>query len=314
MPTDHLALSAHDLATNVEAALAGTALAESPTDDIDLTDAVETYRTAGRAALHHYQEQTWFQARIRPLDWITVETTFATHIAARLDALDDAAGWWFLRKYPDWRVRVRTSNHDAVQTLLDSLVTSGVIAGWRRGIYEPETAAFGGSTATSVVHNLFCADTRGVLGYVRQTDPGLGRRELSLLLLRALQQHAGLDSFEAGDVFSRVADIRPTPREADANRVQALAMKMRPLLSIPVQADNPLFTSGGPAAYAAAWLAAHIDAGQRLGRAAAAGTLERGLRATLAHIVIFHWNRLGLSADAQGILAHAATDALLPRS
>jgi hypothetical protein len=38
------------------------------------------------------------------------------------------------------------------------------------------------------------------------------------------------------------------------------------------------------------------------------------LRAILTHVVIFHWNRFGLSATSQGILARAATTALLPRS
>jgi hypothetical protein len=38
------------------------------------------------------------------------------------------------------------------------------------------------------------------------------------------------------------------------------------------------------------------------------------VRAVLAHVLIFHWNRLGLSAAAQGILARAATAATLPRS
>ena len=59
--------------------------------------------------------------------------------------------------------------------------------------------------------------------------------------------------------------------------------------------------------------AAFIRAGKLLGEAAATNRLDRGLRATLAQIVIFHWNRLGLSASAQGILAHAAKAATLPR-
>ena len=59
----------------------------------------------------------------------------------------------------------------------------------------------------TVVHDLFCADSRGALRYAVQQTPQLGRRELSLLLIRALQQHAGLDWFEAGDVFDR--GLRP---------------------------------------------------------------------------------------------------------
>src|SRR5262249_51931016 len=135
-----------------------------------------------------------------------------------------------------------------------------------------------------------------------------------LVLIRALQQHAGLDWFEAGDVFDRVAQMRPIPGDTDAGRVDTFAKRMRPLLAVAVQADMPLFAPHGPVAYAAPWLAAYIHAGQRLGEAATGVRLERGMRAVLAHIVIFHWNRLGLSAQTQGILAHAAKAAILPRS
>lgn len=42
--------------------------------------------------------------------------------------------------------------------------------------------------------------------------------------------------------------------------------------------------------------------------------LTRGLRALLAHTVIFHWNRFGLPATTPGILARAATAIYLPDS
>ena len=313
MPADHLALSAGQLAERVEAVLAGVAPERSAVDGTDLADAVEAYQAAGRAALQRRVEHGWFQARITPTEWATTEAAFAEHVAPRLDHVDGGrAGWWFLRKHPDWRIRVRTTDHGAVAAVLDDLAAAGTISRWRPSIYEPETAAFGGDLAMTIVHDLFCADSTGVLTYARQSRPQLGRRELSLLLIRGLQQHAGLDWFEAGDVFDRVTQMRPPP--ADAERVAALATKIRPLLAIAVHVDLPLFAPSGPAAYAASWLAAFIQAGQDLGEAATANYLGRGLRATTAQIVIFHWNRLGLSAHAQGILAHAAKAAALPRS
>ena len=318
MPSDRLTHS-DGLAASVEAVLAGAELelsaADAGVDPADLADAVETFRTAGLAALRQRQDRTWFQARIALPAWDTAEATVAARIAPHLDHLDDGrAAWWFLRKHPYWRLRVRTAHHDTATTLLDDLVTAGAIDHWRPGIYEPESAAFGGDPAMTIVHDLFCADSRGVLTHARQHTPQLGRRELSLLFIRALHQHAGLDWFEAGDVFDRVARTRPAPADADATRVDTLAATMSPLLALPVQADTPLFAPGGPLAHAAPWLAGFIQAGQRLDDAATTGRLDRGLRAVLAHIVIFHWNRLGLSAQAQGILAHAAKAAILPRS
>jgi thiopeptide-type bacteriocin biosynthesis protein len=315
MLADRLTLPADQLAERVEAVLAGAALERSAVDGLDLAEAVETYQAAGRAALHRRLDRSWFQARVTPTEWASAEATFASHIAPRLDQLDAGrAAWWFLRKHPDWRLRIRTVDHRAVQGLLDDLAATGTIGRWRPSIYEPETAAFGGDVAMAVVHDLFCADSRGVLAYARQPSPQLGRRELSLMLIMALQQHAGLDWFEAGDVFDRVTQMRPTPADADAERVAALALTMRPLLAVAITSDTPLFTPGGTVAYAAPWLAAFIKAGQSLSDAAAANRLDRGLRATIAQIVIFHWNRLGLSAPTQGILAHAAKAATLPRS
>ncbi|MFI5893789.1 thiopeptide-type bacteriocin biosynthesis protein [Actinoplanes sp. NPDC051513] len=309
-----MTLTTGQLAERVEAVLAGTAVEHSAVDDIDLSDAVATYRAAGRAALTRRRERVWFQARLAWPDWADAEPVFAAHVAARLDDLDNVAAWWFLRKYPHWRLRVRSSDHRAVAALLDGLVTAGTITGWQPGLYEPEAAAFGGEAAMPIVHDLFCADSRGVLTYAGQCSPALGRRELSLLLIRAMLQHAGLDWFETGDVFDRVAQMRPTPADHDTTGIDALAVKMRPALAVDITTAMPLFTPGGHLACAAPWLAAFIEAGKLLGEAATANRLDRGLRATTAQIVIFHWNRLGLSAQAQGILAHAGKAATLPRS
>ncbi len=315
MLADRLVLSTGQLTERVEAVLAGAALEGSAVEAIDLADAVETYRAAGRAALQHRHDRTWFQARLAWPDWANAEPAFAAHVAPHLDQLNDGkAAWWFLRKYPDWRLRVRTPDHQAVERLLDDLVAAGTISGWRPSIYEPETAAFGGSLAMDIVHDLFCADSRGAVTYIRQQAPGLGRRELSFLLLHAMLEHAGLDWFEIGDVFDRVSQMRPTPIDGDDRRVETLAATMRRLWALAGIADTPMFAPEGPVGYAAPWLAAFIQAGRSLGAASTANRLDRGLRATIAQVVIFHWNRIGLSARTQGVLAHAAIAATLPRS
>lgn len=319
MPADLLTLGATRIATAVEAVLAGAPIENTAAglgvDPADLADIVEAYRAAGLAAVRRRQEGVWFQARLALPDWKTAESTFAHQVAPRLDQVDGGhAAWWFLRKHPHWRIRIRTGDRHAVEVLLDELTATGAIDHWRPGIYEPEAAAFGHATAMEVVHELFCADSQGVLTYARQDAPQIGRRELSLFLIRALQQHAGLDWFEAGDVFDRITQMRPTPSGTHVARVDSLASRLRHLLTIPVQPDSTLFASGGPVAFANPWLTAFAQAGRSLGAAAASGQLDRGLRAVLAQIVIFHWNRLDLSAAAQGVLAQAAKNAILARS
>ncbi|MEV0675956.1 thiopeptide-type bacteriocin biosynthesis protein [Actinosynnema sp. NPDC050436] len=313
--------SPHELTASVLAVLAGadlrTTAANNALDPADLDEAVDIYQAAGFAALQRHTEHGWYQVRVEFPDWSIAETAGASRLGPRLDQLQAAGevgGWWFLRKHPCWRLRLHGADVAAVDHALDDLVEAGVITRWWPTVYEPETAAFGGTAGMDAAHDLFCADTRGVLDYARHDAPGLGRRELSILLLSGLLRSAELDVFESGDVFDRVARLRPAPTDADTTRIDRLVADLRILLAIPELPTSWLFTSGGPVAHAAPWLTAFQTAGRQLGGAAAQGRLDRGLRALLTHVVIFHWNRFGLSAASQGILARAAAAALLPRS
>ncbi|WP_090104125.1 thiopeptide-type bacteriocin biosynthesis protein [Lentzea jiangxiensis] len=326
MPADHLITASRtpapvELAAAVLVVLAGgdpvTVAAQHDLDWNDFEDAVRTYQAAGLAALERRNEDSWYQVRVQFADWSTAEAVGATALGPALDrlrAVGAVAGWWFLRKHPCWRLRLFHADTAAIGRALDELTSTGAIERWWTTVYEPETAAFGDIAGMDTVHDLFCADSAGVLDYLRQDTPGLGRRELSVLLLGGLLRAAGLDTFECGDVFDRVARMRPAPAATDMARVGPLADNVRVLLSIPNLADSELFTPGGPVAHAAPWLAGLRAAGEQLGHDAANGRLNRGLRAILTHVVIFHWNRLGLSATSQGLLAHAALTALLPRS
>ena len=326
MPADHLTITPRtsasaDIATAVLAVLAGressTVAADYTLDPADLDDAVRTYQAAGLVALERQTDGTWYQVRVQFADWAHAETVGATTLGPALDRLRAdhvVAGWWFLRKHPCWRLRLLRADTAAVNRVLDELTGTGAIERWWPTVYEPETAAFGGAAGMDTVHDLFCADSAGVLDYLCQDAPGLGRQVLSVLLLSGLMRAAGLDTFECGDVFDRVARLRPAPTDADTARICKLLDEVRLLLSIPDLAGSELFTPGGPAAHAAPWLAGVCAAGERLGHDAGRGRLDRGLRAILTHVVIFHWNRFGLSATSQGVLARAAATALLPRS
>jgi thiopeptide-type bacteriocin biosynthesis protein len=322
MSADHLTTRLpSEFAVGVLAVLAGADLditaASHALDPADLDDAVRTYQAAGLAALQQRGNEAWYQVRVEFGDWSAAEQVGALRLGPALDQLsaDGAvAGWWFLRKHPCWRLRLLGADTAAVDHALDDLVTSAVIARWWPTVYEPETAAFGGPAGMDCVHDLFCADSRGVLDYLRHDTPGLGRRELSILLLGGLMRAAGLDGFECGDVFDRVGRLRPTLAATDTARIGRLADQVRGFLSMSAQSNSALFTPGGPIAHTAPWLAAFRTAGRQFGDDASNGHLDRGLRAILTHVVIFHWNRFGLSAASQSILARAAATALLPRS
>jgi len=248
------------------------------------------------------EERRWLHASVTFPDWETAEQAMASAVAPLLD--DVTTNWSYLRKHPCWRVRARDAPPGAVEDVLRGLQDEGVITGWQPGTYEPETFAFGGPTGMDITHDLFCADSRAILAYLRAPH-GTGRREASLLAISAMLTAAGLDTFERGDVMGKVASLRPpAPASGDPN-MTALTAQLRTLLATP---PVPTLTQLS----AEPWGLAFYTAGHRLAQAAGTGTLTRGLRAVLAHNVIFHWNRLGLPAKTQGILASAARDAWIP--
>ena len=318
MPVDHLT-TVTPIADAVLHVLAGQPLADAAAaagiPAQDLADAVNTYHQGGSLALGRRSLDTWYHVRVAFPAWDTAEHAIGQHLAPRLDALHAsgvAGGWWFLRKHPHWRLRIHAADKTAVNELLDTLTAAGTISTWQTGLYEPEEVAFGGPHGMTITHDLFCADSQGVLTYLRQQQPGLGPREMSLLLIAGLLHAAGLDIFERGDIFANIARHRPPADNGDP-RLATLVNKVRGLLSAPITIDHPLFADGGACADAAPWLAAHVSAGQQLRHAADDNLLDRGVREIITHLVIFHWNRLNLSATAQGALAHAATEAFLPK-
>ncbi|NEA56244.1 methyltransferase, FxLD system [Streptomyces sp. SID13666] len=195
----------------------------------------------------------------------------------------------FLRK--DSGLRLRTERPCAA--LLDRLVAERQATGWVGGIYEPETEAFGGPEGMDVAHDVFCADSRSALP---ETD-SKGTRERCVMLLSAMIHQAGLDPFEAGDVWSQFSALRPpvTPPAGPARDRSVSAMRRL------MNADAARRPNAEPG-----WaerVAAFEDAGRRLRRLVADGRLIRGLRAVLAHHAIFAFNRAGVSAAEQAATA-----------
>ncbi|WP_328600666.1 thiopeptide-type bacteriocin biosynthesis protein [Actinomadura physcomitrii] len=278
-----------------------------------LATAVETYQRAGREALRYqHGDSDWWQLYIEFTDWPRAEEAAAEHLAPLLDT--STTRWWFIRKHPCWRVRLREDSsyrRTVLDSALDRLTVRGHIQSWWHGIYEPETTAFGGPEGMNVAHELFCADSHAILNAPLDDQPKLGRRELSVLLCTALFRAAGLEWYEQGDAWHLVAQQRPLPTDVPTGRLEAMAESLRLLMSADLAADGPLLSESGPLPFAAEWAGAFHRAGQALGASARAGTIERGLRRVLAYHVIFHWNRLGLPLRTQSILATAAQTAIL---
>ncbi|SCG38730.1 methyltransferase, FxLD system [Micromonospora coxensis] len=235
-----------------------------------------------------------------------------TVLAPALTAAQDAGTlhrWWYVRKYPSWRWRYVADDPTShlFEDLLETLTVDDRIVNWTRGIYEPETLAFGGSAGMHVAHDLFHHDSRQLLLGPGVTESAtLGGRELAVLLCSVLMRSAGLDWYEQGDVWAKVAALRPAPTlPADSTATADLGWAMNRLMTADIHSLSRS-ASDGPLAGYDAWLDAFETAGQALADLARHGRLRRGLRAVIAHHVIFHANRMGLSVRDQSTLAALA--------
>ncbi|WP_405018105.1 thiopeptide-type bacteriocin biosynthesis protein [Kitasatospora sp. NBC_00070] len=234
---------------------------------------------------------------------------------AALEAAGVITAWHFLRKGDRWRLRYQppSDRHAeaataAVTTLLRAGLAARALTGWRPVIYEPETHAFGGPDGMEVAHRHFHTDSHHTLTYLRAVhdrERDDQRRELALLLATALMRGAGLDWYEQGDVWATVADHR-TPAVVPTAALRASA---RRLISVDSSPGSRLIS--GQLAHAATWFADHTAAGEGLAALALDGRLTRGLRAVTCHVLLFHFNRLGLSTNEQALLATAAADTIL---
>ena len=251
----------------------------------------------------------WRQVNVTFPDYAIAEHTAVTHLAPILAKAEDEqliTTWFFKRKTPCWRVRYAPSSGRTLAFLrhhLHDLIRQGHIDAATEVIYEPETHAFGGGDAMACAHDLFHLDSRHLLTYFASSPGTEHRRELSILLCTTLLRSARLDWYEQGDVWARVAEHRELPDPIPPERRDRLETSLRRLMTVET---NLLMRDGAPLAFAAEWSAAFADTGCELADLATGGLLHRGLRAILAHQVIFAWNRLGMPYTAQAVLSHTA--------
>lgn len=255
----------------------------------------------------------WQQHNITFVDREIAQRTIAERLGPTLieaEADGQLTDWWFMNKQP-WPLRYLADKPSpAIESLLSDLVGDGVAVSCLPCIYEPETDTFGGPEAMDTAHELFHSDSRHLLTY--QPSPmHLGRRETAVLLTSVMMRGAGLDWFEQGDVWAKVAALRPATAPQPPDRAAALAPAMRKLMTADA---HSLCRPDGPLHAHEEWVTAFERAGATLADLAARGALTRGLRAVITHHVIFHANRAGLLRDDQSALSHIAREVVMGTS
>ncbi|MFI6806418.1 methyltransferase, FxLD system [Streptomyces luteogriseus] len=255
----------------------------------------------------------WQQHNITFVDREIAQRTIAERLGPTLieaEADGQLTDWWFMNKQP-WPLRYLADKPSpAIESLLSDLVGDGVAVSCLPCIYEPETDTFGGPEAMDTAHELFHSDSRHLLTY--QPSPmHLGRRETAVLLTSVMMRGAGLDWFEQGDVWAKVAALRPATAPQPPERAAALAPAMRKLMTADA---HSLCRPDGPLHAHEEWVTVFERAGATLADLAGRGALTRGLRAVITHHVIFHANRAGLLQDDQSALSHIAREVVMGTS
>ncbi|WP_307843535.1 methyltransferase, FxLD system [Streptomyces sp. B15] len=159
-------------------------------------------------------------------------------------------------------------------------------------------------------HRHFHEDSRYVLGHLArqrtETPDALGRRELAVVTVSTALRAAGLDWYEQGDVWAKIAAQRdggflPPPRTRAA---------IHRLMTVDASPSSALVRDGRLASVSA-WIEAFEQLGRRLADLDRRGQLERGLRSVLAHHALFHFNRLGLPREDQHTLSTLAKEVVM---
>jgi protein-L-isoaspartate(D-aspartate) O-methyltransferase len=175
----------------------------------------------------------WQQHNITFVDRESARRVIAERLGPALIAAEadgQLTGWWFMNKQP-WPLRYLADQPSPViESLLSDLIGDGVAVSWLPCIYEPETDTFGGPEAMDAAHELFHSDSRHLLTY-QPSPEHLGRRETAVLLASAMMRGAGLDWFEQGDVWAKVAALRPALTPLPPERAAELAPAMRKLMT-----------------------------------------------------------------------------------
>lgn len=216
----------------------------------------------------------------------------------RRDRAVDAYFWQC--KDPGLRLRLRGRDGvaDDVTRVLRRLRCDGVVERWRRSVYEPEAWLFGGPAAMGAFHRHATADSRTLSQWNRLprpfTDTVLSLASLNDLFQRAL----GGRPEEVWDVWCRLA--RQHGRATPAQGIGLTPVTLTDLTGHGATQPEAL-------ALMRRQMRANDHLSDALGRLWAAGRLTCGLRACLAAIALFHWNRLALAPELRARLLDGMT-------
>jgi thiopeptide-type bacteriocin biosynthesis protein len=276
-----------------------------------------TAETAAAAAAARCRATGWLQFGLwqAPGQPAVRGVLYAAIRAAVTGLLDtgEAGDFFYMHKPPGLRLRFRAAAGTGAElsgrltALLAGWQRSGLIDGWRPGVYEPEEHLFGGPVSMRSVHRIFTADSMAWLGFHTAGRAAGPAWALSLAQIRALFRALRIDGWEDRDVWDRLrwqAGRRLSPATAARPELARLASALRSAWSARQGPAGQLSPAG--AELAAAYQAAVLEEGKRWRTGyLASGDASVGARELAAFLIVFHWNRAGFPVTRQALLAEA---------
>jgi len=271
------------------------------------------------ALAHATSTEGWVQLGLRPGEEALRGRMYGSVLELARALLQDGSirGFFFMHKEPGLRLRFelrdaeRAALTERLRAGLAAEVAAGSIAALQPGVYEPETALFGGPRSMPHVHRSFTADALMWLQLHAwaHADPRLGGSAwaLSFVVLHALFRGLRIVDWEDVDVWDRVRHRlgrRLPPEAASLATLEELCAEIRAAWLDPGRLDaalpEPLVELGRTTARAiedeaAAWRERYF----------ASDAARIGTRAGAALFVIFHWNRAGLSPTRQALIVES---------
>jgi protein-L-isoaspartate(D-aspartate) O-methyltransferase len=247
-------------------------------------------------------DSTWRQLTFTCDHWRAAEHAAVSALGPLMATAQDAgdvASWWFIRKGPEWRIRLQSPDGGFPGRLADALAGTRGVRTVSETVYEPETRRFGGPDGMAAAYRLFAADSQRLLAHIAGEGNWL-RRELPVILATRMLRAARQDWYEQGDCWEQLAAHRRDDQVPAPESAAGAAGAIRALLT--AGGDAP----GSPLHAQPDWPSAFDDAGRQIAALAARGVLARGRRAVLAQQMIFLFNRHGVCAADQYALASAA--------
>lgn len=199
----------------------------------------------------------------------------------------------FLRKPPDSRLRFRSDTRSPLATELRALLTglrdAGFVRGFQVAPYTPETFQFGGPWAMHLVHRWFDADSMAWWRWVSTPpSPACSPRALCAAASEALVASCVEPREEVWDVWCNLARLH------GMTDTRILSVREAPPAAPDLEA--------GMAEARRLYGGAHRELGAGLARLGRTGRLACGERALLPFVLLFHWNRYGLSLEDRAAL------------